>query len=202
MTGECALQECAEDHCRRSAAGDAERQQRDHVPPDGCRRRHLRRDDPFRDAGAELRASLTVLAFDAVGHERRNRRAGTRNDAADHADDRGAQKCHPDLPGLGERRNARLDFRVPGERRRGESLLEAHENFAQAVRAHHHRQVSDAVAQHADAERETVYAVDLVDADGRDQHADEEADECVGERSAAQGDDAREAEQDDREILG
>ena len=52
------------------------------------------------------------------------------------------------------------------------------------------------------AEHEALDAVDVVDADRRDQHADEQADQRVGERAAAERDDARESEEDDGEIFG
>ena len=183
--------------------GNAERQQRHHVPADRRRGCDLRRDDPFGNAAAELLAALAVLPFDAVRDERCDRRTGARHDAADHADERRARERAAQLPRLARCSGIRVAIRpLPATRRRREALAEAHEHFAEPVGADHHRQVADAVAQDVAAEREAVHAVDLVDADRRHEHAEEQADERVGERSAAECHDAGEAEQHDREVLG
>src|SRR5207249_2766210 len=109
-------------------------------------------------------------------------------DAADHADERRARKRSAQLPRFGEPRNSRRDPAVAAQRRGCKSLLETHQHFAEPICTDHYRQVTDAVAQNVAPEREAIDAVDLVDADRRDQHAEEQADERVGERAAAERD--------------
>ncbi len=94
-----------------------------------------------------------------------------------------------------------LDLAELLQRRRGEALLEPRQHLAQPVGAHHDAQILDAVPQRVEAEREALRAVGAVDADGGDQQPDEQRHEGIDLRSAAQADDAGEAEQDQREIF-
>src|SRR6185437_12953210 len=129
--------------------------------------------------------------------ERRDRRAGTRNDAAKHAHERRATEASSNVPGLAQAGDSRLDRAARYQCGRRKALLEPYEHLAQSVRTDHHRKVADSIAKDFSAERQPLDAVDVVDPDGRDQHAEEQADERVRERAAAESDDAREAEQHD-----
>ena len=81
-------------------------------------------------------------------------------------------------------------------------MLQAHEHLAEAIGADHHGQVLDAVGKHGYAEGEAFGAVDRIDADAREHQSEEQADEAVHDRSAAERNHAGEPEQDDREVLG
>src|SRR5215210_1456005 len=83
-----------------------------------------------------------------------------------------------------------------------EALGEPGERLRERIDADQDRQVVDAVAQRVGAEVVAHRAVDVVDAYGREQHAGEQGDQRFDGRVAREREHARQAEQDDREVLG
>ena len=82
-----------------------------------------------------------------------------------------------------------------------QALADPRQHLAEAVHADQHLDQLHAVAQDRHAEGETVGAVDAVDADGRHQQSDAQADQRIHQRLSGQRDDGGQPEEHRGEIV-
>ena len=162
-------------------------EQRHQRPADRGGGRRLGRDDALGGAGAQRLRGSCRTGSPAVGDEGRDGGARARARCPRRCPSRCRARTVAFIASmLGEARERRPERAAPAPlspRLRREPGAHAREHLADAVGAHHHQQELDAVLQERLAEGEALGAVDRVDADGRDEQPEAQADQRVDERS-------------------